>query len=140
MMPLWDVTAPHWNGQNFTQVKPLEVLAELDEPLTFTFADSNGSLMLAHLCSEGAGRLRYIVAPTTFRIVHDLKTAARSIREALDQPIVWLLDLGAEAMVCDAWVTTLSGLPEGVVPAPDVLLHGWQSSTGQDRQATRRVS
>jgi hypothetical protein len=139
-MPLWDVTVPRWNGRNFTQVKPVEILAEFDEPLTFTFTDSNGSLMLAHICSEGAGRLRYIVAPTTFRIVHELKTAVRSIREALDQPIVRLLDLGPDAVVCDAWVTTLQGLPERVIPASDVMLHAWQSAPGPDAQPARRVS
>jgi hypothetical protein len=84
-MPLWDVKLPRWNGGNFTSVTPLEVLAELDEPLTFTFTDSNGSLMRAHLCSVGMDRLRYIVAPTSPRILHALKTGAGSVHSPSKQ-------------------------------------------------------
>ena len=130
-MPLWDVKLPRWNGGNFSTVTPLEVLVELDEPLTFTFTDSNGSLMLAHLCSEGMDRLRYIVAPTSQRILHELKAGSRSIQQALDQPILWLLDLGADAAVVGAWVITLGGLPGNVIPAADVMLYSWLGPTAQ---------
>lgn len=138
LMPLWDAKLPCWNGGNFNAVTPLEVLAELDEPLTFTFMDSNGSLMLAHLCSEGMDRLRYVVAPTSLPIVHELKTGVRSIRQALDQPIVWLLDVGVNAAVLEAWVTTLGGLPDNVVPVADVMLYSWFGPT--EGRLARRVS
>jgi len=98
-------------------------LAELDEPLTFTFNDESGALLLAHLCSHDENILRYIVAPTTRQIVDQLKSGARAIFGALDQPMVWLMDVGIDAAVTDVWVGTLGGLPPRVLPAPDVMLY-----------------
>ena len=122
-MSLWPVHLRPWLGQNLRRVAPLEVLAELDEPLTFTFNDESGALLLAHLCSHDENILRYIVAPTTRQIVDQLKSGARAIFGALDQPMVWLMDVGIDAAVTDVWVGTLGGLPPRVLPAPDVMLY-----------------
>lgn len=122
-MPLWPVQLPVWRGENIRQVDPLELLVELDEPLTFTFRDSNGALLLAHLCSQGDDRLRYVVAPTNSRIVEQLKSGARSIIAALDQPMIWLVDVGASAKATEIWAGTLYDLPPRVLPASDVMLY-----------------
>lgn len=122
-MPLWPVQLQPWHGGNIRNVVPAEVLVELDEPLTFTFRDESGTLLLAHLCSQGEDASRYVVAPTTGEIIEQLKSGARSIMAALDQPIVWLIDLGGNASVVGVWVGTLAGIPQRVLPAPDVMLY-----------------
>ena len=56
-MPLWPVQLQPWLGNNLRKVVPVEVLVELDEPLTFTFKDESGALLLAHLCSQDENAL-----------------------------------------------------------------------------------
>jgi hypothetical protein len=121
-MPLWPVQLQPWTGNNLKRIVPVEVLVELDEPLTFTFRDTSHVLLLAHLCSQDEQALRYVVAPTTQQIVDQLKSGARTIIGALDQPIVWLMDLGSGATVTNAWVGTLADLPSHVLPASEVML------------------
>jgi hypothetical protein len=121
-MPLRPVQLQPWLGNNFRKVVPDEVLVELDEPLTFTFRDESGALLIAHLCSQSESALRYIVAPTTPQIVDQLKSGARSVIGALDQPMVWLMDIGADAVVINVWVGALSALPPRVMPSSDVML------------------
>lgn len=122
-MPLWQVQLQEWTGGTIKQVEPLEMLVEFDQPLTFTFKDENGTLLLAHLVSQSDELSRYIVAPTTDQIVTQLKSGARAIIAALDQPILWLIDIAADAKVAKAWVGNLKGIPSAVLPAPDVMLY-----------------
>jgi len=122
-MPLWQVQLHEWTGGTIKQVVPQEVLVEFDQPLTFTFKDESGTLLLAHLLSQDDQFSRYVVAPTTDQIVSQLKSGARAIIAALDQPIIWLVDLAADAKVAKAWVGTLKGIPPVVLPASDVMLY-----------------
>ncbi len=50
-MSLWQVQLREWSGGTIKQVEPLEVLVEFDQPLTFTFRDETGTLLLTHLLS-----------------------------------------------------------------------------------------
>lgn len=121
-MPLWQVQLKEWTSGTIKQVEPLELLVEFEQPLTFTFRDENGTLLLAHLVSQDNELSRYIAAPTTDDIVAQLKSGARAIIAALDQPILWLIDIAADAKVARAWVGNLKGIPTAVLPAPDVML------------------
>lgn len=122
-MPLWEANLPEWAGRNFTRVVPLDVLVFFDGPLTFTFHDVSGGLMLAHLCDEQEEKLRYVVAPTSSKIIDRLKNGSISIRSALDQPLMWLIDTDAEGMVHRAWVAHPDKLPNEALPAADVMLY-----------------
>lgn len=122
-MPLWQVHLHEWTGGTFRQVTPLEILVEFDQPLTFTFRDVSGTLLLAHLASYDDELSRYVVAPTTEEIIDQLKSGARAILAALDQPIVWLIDVTPDGKVAKAWVGSLRGIPVKVLPAPDVMLY-----------------
>jgi hypothetical protein len=121
-MPLWAVNSPEWTGNNFGVMEHVETLLSYDGPITFTFRDETGSLMLAHLCTEDDGYARYFVAPTTNRIVEELKSGARSIRAAIDQPMTWLIDLH-EGEFARAWVVGIAAMPPNVLPAPEVMLY-----------------
>jgi hypothetical protein len=122
-MPLWTIKSPPWPDNNFQVMKPIEVLLEHDVPLTFTFRDTAGRLMLAHFCDSAGDRWRYIVAASNERIIHRLKTGTESIRDAIDQREMWVVDVGRNERVLSAWAITVPRLPHDALPAPDVMLY-----------------
>jgi len=123
LMPLWEIHAKQWSGQNFLQVAPEEIFAEFGQLLTFTFRDSFGNLSLAHLCASDLDRARYAVAPTDRRIVRELLSGAISVRDALDQPWTWVVDVGANGSVLSSWAIRITDFPPDALPDPEVLLY-----------------
>jgi hypothetical protein len=122
-MPLWPVQLQSWPRSNFTKVEPQEALVDYDGPITFTFYDDDdGGLMLAHSVGADGGLVRFIVAPTSPATIARLKSAALSVRAALDQPVIWLLDTAADGTITSQWAGTLSAIPSEVIPAEGVML------------------
>jgi hypothetical protein len=122
-MPLWTIKSTPWPGDNFRVLKPIEVLLEHDVPLTFTFRDEMGRLMLAHFCDSEGDRWRYIAAASNDGIVQRLKSGRESIRDAIDQREMWVVDVGRNERVLNAWAITISRLPDDALPASDVMLY-----------------
>jgi hypothetical protein len=120
-MPLWPVQLRPWPGENFGQVNPERVLVEYDGLLTFTFKDTAGNLMLAHLSDEDGPHARYIVAPTTAKDIERLEKGTVSLRGALNQPLIWLLDI-ASGKAMDVWCGSLNDIPDGFKPFEDAML------------------
>jgi hypothetical protein len=117
-----EVQLPSWNGANFGHLTPIEVLVSYDGPITFTFRDAVGVMMLAHLVDEDASYGRYVVAPTSAKIIGRLKAGAISVRDAIDQPIVWLIDMVGGTDVVRSWAVSFTQIPASLLPAPDVML------------------
>lgn len=122
-MPLWTIHSPPWPEANFRTLVPMEVLLEHDVPLTFTLRDEAGRLMLAHFCDSDGDRWRYAVARCNEGIIERLKTGSLSIRDALDQRELWVVDVGRQARVLSAWWVSLASLPPNALPAADVMLY-----------------
>ena len=122
-MPLWPVHLRPWTAGTIPAFVPEEVLSEFEEPLTTTIRDASGTLLLAHLLSRGDGKLRYVAVPTTETMIEQLKGGLRSVHEALDQPLVWLLDVEAEGSVTETWVGSFSELPARVLPVRGTMLY-----------------
>lgn len=121
-MPLWDPKLPEWPTGNFSTIAVEEVLVTYNGPITFTFRDVVGALMLAHLCDDNDdGVMRYVVAPTSPEIIANLKGGGVSVRVALDQPLVWLLDLSRGALV-RGWALSPSQIPQDALPSREVML------------------
>ena len=121
-MPLWPVQLQSLPRSNFTKVEPQDVLVDYDGPITFTFQDDVGQLMLAHSVGADGKAVRFIVAPTSAATVTCLKAGAISVRAALDQPIIWLLDATADGTITGQWIGTLSAIPSDVLPAEGITL------------------
>ncbi|MBF0507850.1 MAG: hypothetical protein HQK57_02865 [Deltaproteobacteria bacterium] len=124
-MTLWDVSAPEYPAELIGNIfPPEEMLYEFNEPLIFTFKTPWNGLAIAYLSDDQDDILRYVVAPTRPSIVDKLKSGTISIRDALDQPIVWLVDITTSGWsVRKAWQIQLEDLPEDALPEPDVLLY-----------------
>jgi hypothetical protein len=104
-------------------ISPTEILAEYEEALTFTFLDNAQNLMLAHLAATETDCLRYVVAPTSEAVIGRLKTGAISIRRALEQNLLWVVDVQRDGQIVKCWSQKFSDLPTDAVPDPDVMLY-----------------
>ena len=76
-------------------LRPVEVLFEFEEPLTFVCNDRDGQPLLAQsLCAEG-GLSRYLVSVTDQRVIEQLKSGRLDVLGAIGQPRGWIADLGS---------------------------------------------
>jgi hypothetical protein len=118
-----DLESRNTTDQDFKEVVPAEILSEFDDlPLTFTFFDSKGLLVLAHLCTLGPDVSRFLVSKTNDAVVTELKNGMLSIRSALLRPPLWLLDVRSDGSIAKAWNTTAAEIPDDAIPDTNVLL------------------
>jgi hypothetical protein len=122
MMALWDIESPKATDHGFEVVKPVEVLDAFDGPLTFTFRNQNGVLLIANLCAVGVDASRYLVSETSDVAVSDLKNGLMPLRSALIRSPLWLIDVQPDGRVSGVWNTSLDTLPPEVIPETDALL------------------
>src|ERR1700757_4445464 len=89
---MWRVVGQPVDADTFRPFEPLEVLYDFDGPRTFTHRNHQGSLFLAHWCDAEPEFNRFIVVPCTESLVQKLKLGEITLRDALNQPRIWLLD------------------------------------------------
>jgi len=124
-MTLWDVNAfdypPELIGNLFP---PEEMLFEYNGPLIFTFKTRWNGIAIAYLSDEEDNVLRYVIAPTNSSIVERLKSGIISVRNALEQPMIWLADVTTSNWsVSRSWQIQIKDLPEDALPKPEVMLY-----------------
>ncbi|HZL37676.1 MAG TPA: hypothetical protein VFC78_20330 [Tepidisphaeraceae bacterium] len=122
MMALWHVKSPIAAAHGFEAVKPIEVLDALDVPLTFTFRDRDGVLLLANLCAVGVHTSRYVVFKTSDFTVSDLKNGLIPLRSAMVRSPLWLMDVQPDGRVIHVWNVSLNDLPAEAIPESGALL------------------
>lgn len=111
---------------------PVDVLYEFDGPLIFTALSPLGRKLLAYASfsiDEGPqdplsgspgeeGFTRYLVAPTTDKILSRLTKGAVTLYDALDQPVLWAADIAHSGDVMRlAELGQLSDVPSNCLPA-----------------------
>lgn len=116
----WQINAPEFDTKAFGGAQPDEVLYEFDGPRIFTATSSLGTL-LYFLAEEDDEISRFIVAPTNAQIVEHLKSGISSVRDALNQPWVWMVDT-VDGIPQKSWRCTLADVPADVLPKPGVML------------------
>jgi hypothetical protein len=119
---MWSIPGRPIKFEHLKALQPLQVLYDFDGPRTFTFLDQENELYLAHWCDEESDRVRYIAVPFSEGLLTRLEHGQMSLREALDQPRVWVLEVDQEGQVQSGWRVNLSDLPEDVLPRPGTLL------------------
>lgn len=117
----WTIKSPIADVANFGRLEPVEVLYEYDGPRIFTARSAVGEL-LCFLADDDGTTLRYIAAPTNHDLLEKLKTGTRALRDVLDQPWVWFVDVGYDGVPITAWQGTLADAPTDALPHDDVML------------------
>lgn len=98
-----------------------EVLIELDGPRLF-YASTSFCPMLFMLVDEDELHLRHLVVPASQPMLGKLKTGLLTVREAFDQPLLWVVDTNFNYSPQAAWHSELSALPNDVLPEQGVML------------------
>lgn len=119
---MWRVTGKHVDVELFEPFKPEEVLYDFDGPRTFTHRDRGGQLCLAHWCDEDEEITRFLVVSFTEQLVSKIKEGELTLRDALNQPRLWALDVTHCGELREAWIVQFTKLPQDVLPHPDTML------------------
>jgi hypothetical protein len=101
---------------------PIEVLYEFDGPRIFTVLDSEGELDLAYWCDGDEERWRYVIVPTTPKIVAALRAGKISVWDALDQPRCWLCDSDRQGHIVECRRVDFDSIPRDALPAAGTML------------------
>jgi hypothetical protein len=117
----WQVQGLATDPAYFSRIEIQHVLIEFDGPRLFT-AQTPLCTALFMLVDEDDQRMRFIVAPTDARTVQHLEQGLITVRSALDQALVWVVETDYAYAVSEAWNTTLADLPESVLPQKGVML------------------
>ena len=107
----------------FKPFEPHDVLYDFEGPKTFTFFDAEREFCLAIWFDEDRERVRYFVVPFSVALLAKLKDGQITVREALDQPRLWLVDVDNRMVPIAAIRTELSALPEDELPVPGTMLY-----------------
>lgn len=119
---MWQVTGTPISVP-FECLEPIRVLYEFDGPRIFTVTSPLGDF-LAYLSTESDSEstARYILAPTGDAMVAALENGTRTVFEALAQPWIWIVDVGFDGQVKNAWRSTIEVIPAENRPRPHVVL------------------
>lgn len=117
----WEPSGELLRQDVFSRLEPVDVLYELDSPMIFTFS-SGGRLHLAYMCGETRGASRFVITPTSERVVASLRSGEISVRDALAQPWLWCADVKPDGEVDRCWITSPEELPPKALPPYGVML------------------
>ncbi|MBL8813204.1 MAG: MarR family transcriptional regulator [Planctomycetaceae bacterium] len=106
----------------FGAFEPKDVLIWLDGPRTFTLLDQDGMLCLAHWLQEVGELWQYVVVPVNESILRELNNGDLSLRDALNQPRVYLVNVNADFAVEIVYLTSWEDLPQAALPTPGTMI------------------
>ncbi len=120
---MWQIQGRLIDSKRFEPFVPLRVLNYYDGPRIFTVLDSDEALCLACWSDEDDGQSRFLVVPSSDKIIADLECGLLSVRESLAQPRLWVIDVKHDGTVANAWLVAPQDVPEDCQPQPRTMLH-----------------
>ena len=127
------------DASQFTPFRPAKVLYDLDGPRTFTVVPADGELYLAHWFDESEAVVRYLVVPFSPTLLACLEAGRIDLREALDQPRLWVVDVDNQGTPMLATRTTLEDLPADELPTPGTKLSPMLEATSPNRPPSASI-
>ncbi len=122
---MWGIQGKLVDKEQFVPFEPSRVLYEFDGPRIFTFKDRDGELNLAYWSDSDESVDRYVIVPTSEAIVNSLCRGNLSVLEALQQPRIWLCDVGEGGEIQHCQRVELGEIPNDALPASGTML--WPS-------------
>ena len=119
---MWSIPGKPVSPKRFEPFKPVDVLYEFDGPRIFTLVDSEGELNLAYWSDDDNQVCRYVVVPTTAKILEALLTGGISVYDALNQPRCWLCDVTHPGEIVACQRVEFEVIPRDSLPATDTML------------------
>ena len=139
---MWPVDGLPVSVDFLAGLKPANVLYEYEGPRIFSCPDQEGKLLLVYECDHDEETTRYLVVPTCRSTLDELIAGRCAVRQALQQPRSWIVDVRAGA-ISEAWSVEMEKLPAGVLPKAGTRLwarHGVAARLPPDcREKVRRA-
>lgn len=120
---MWEIKGKPIDPRRFMPFEPLRILNYYDGPRIFTFHDADDALCLACWSDEDEGRSRFLVVAVSNQIIADLEGGLLSVREALAQPRLWVVDWAQDGTLTGAWLVAHQDVPKDSQPQPRTMLH-----------------
>jgi hypothetical protein len=120
---MWEIKGKPVDPKRFGPFEPLRVLNYYDGPRIFTFNDADDALSLACWSDEDEKHSRFLVVAVTDQIIADLESGLLSVREALAQPRLWVIDWAQDGSLAGSWLVAHRDVPEDSQPRPRTMLH-----------------
>lgn len=133
---MWTISDREIVPSRFTPFSPATVLYAFDGPRIFTVYDTDGEQHLACWSDEDERIIRFIVVPTSDRILGDLRRGDLSVFEALNQPRCWLCDVSQTWDLVRCSRVEFQEIPPDALPSPATLL--WRHLDEAGGRATQR--
>ena len=119
---MWNITGKPANFSRFQPFEPAEVLYEFDGPRIFTLIDNEDELNLVYWSDENDQICRYVVVPTTVKILTALKKGSISVFDALNQPRCWLCDSNQLGELTGCQRVEFEDIPRDSLPGIGTML------------------
>jgi hypothetical protein len=119
---MWNISGQTVTKGRFEPFLPVEVLDDYDGPRIFTLKDADGDLNLACWSDGEQGNSRYVVVPTTTKILDSLRSGELSVFDALNQPRCWVCDILASGDVGMCWRVDFDSIPRDALPSAGTVL------------------
>ncbi len=108
---MWKISGQTVARERFEPFLPVDVLDDYDGPRIFTLKDADGELNLAYWSDGEQGNSRYVVVPTTTKILDSLRAGEISVFDALNQPRCWVCDTSLSGDVGNCWRVDFDSIP-----------------------------
>jgi hypothetical protein len=119
---MWNISGETVARERFEPFRAVEVLDDYDGPRIFTLRDSDGELNLACWSDGDQGTSRYVVVPTTTKILDSLRTGEITVFDALNQPRCWACDILASGQIGQCWQVDFDSIPRDALPSAGTML------------------
>lgn len=91
---LWQVEEKPVGIAQLGNLLPERVLFDFDGPRSYVTRDLDGELLFLHQCGESDEIWRYFVVPFSEPLLAELEGGRIDLHTALDQPRLWIADIG----------------------------------------------
>ena len=119
---MWKISGQTVARERFEPFLPVDVLDDYDGPRIFTLKDADGELNLAYWSDGEQGNSRYVVVPTTTKILDFLRAGEISVFDALNQPRCWVCDTSLSGDVGNCWRVDFDSIPREALPSAGTML------------------
>lgn len=119
---MWNISGKTVDKERFEPFIPAEVFDDYDGPRIFTLKDAEGELNLAYWSDEDQQICRYVVVPTTTKILDALRKGSTSVYDALNQPRCWLCDVTHQGDLSACQRVEFETVPRDSLPAIGTML------------------
>ncbi len=120
---MWQVVGTRVDVALFEPFEPLHVMNSYDGPRIFTLRVAQGALYLACWSDDDEWLSRFLVVPISLTSVAELEAGLLSVRDALRQSHLWVVDLSHDGPVVAAWLVDPDSVPEDAQPERGAMLH-----------------